>query len=335
MGDANPLNAKPKDYYESAYAHYGIHEEMLKDTVRTGSYRRAIVENSELFKDKIVLDVGCGSGILSMFAAQAGAKHVYGIEMSEIVHLARKIIKANDFENTVTILQGKLEEIDLPVPQVDIIISEWMGYFLLYEGMLDTVLYARDKWLAPDGIVMPDKAILYLTAIEDEEYKNNKYDWWKNVYGFDMSCVREIALAEPLVDIADPNSTVMDSCPVLRLDIMKCSKEDVNFECDYKLNALKTDRVHALLGYFDIHFSFGVDPVVFSTGPMAPYTHWKQTVFYTDHVFPVYRGEVISGHIKVEQNTTNHRDLDIEISYEFDGKECVEALRNTQYYLMK
>ena len=57
----------------------GIHEEMLKDTVRTGSYRNAIVNNPHLFKDKLVLDVGCGTGILSMFAAKAGAKHVVGV----------------------------------------------------------------------------------------------------------------------------------------------------------------------------------------------------------------------------------------------------------------
>lgn len=47
----------------------------------------------------------------------------------------------------ITVLKGKIEEIELPVPKVDVIISEWMGYFLLYENMLDTVLYARNKWL--------------------------------------------------------------------------------------------------------------------------------------------------------------------------------------------
>jgi hypothetical protein len=55
--------------------------------------------------------------------------------------------------------------------QVDIIISEWMGYCLFYESMLDTVLYARDKWLAPNGLMFPDKATLWVTAIEDRQYK--------------------------------------------------------------------------------------------------------------------------------------------------------------------
>merc|ERR1719317_1003216 len=74
-----------KDYYFDSYAHFGIHEEMLKDEVRTRTYRNSMYYNKHLFKDKVVLDVGCGTGILCMFAAKAGAKQVYGVDMSGIV----------------------------------------------------------------------------------------------------------------------------------------------------------------------------------------------------------------------------------------------------------
>lgn len=57
------------DYYFDSYSHFSIHEEMLKDKNRTYAYRDAIKNNPELFKDKVVLDVGCGTGILSIFAA--------------------------------------------------------------------------------------------------------------------------------------------------------------------------------------------------------------------------------------------------------------------------
>ena len=87
------------------------------------------------------------TGVLSMFAAKAGAKKVIGIECSSIVEHARKIVKANNLDHIVELIKGKVEEIELPVEKVDIIISEWMGYCLFYESMLNTVIYARDKWL--------------------------------------------------------------------------------------------------------------------------------------------------------------------------------------------
>ncbi len=88
--------------------HSGIHEEMLKDSVRTLSYRNAIMQNQHLFKDKTVLDVGCGTGILSMFAAKAGAKLVVGIDMSNIIDQAEKIVEANGLKDSEWILYSSV-----------------------------------------------------------------------------------------------------------------------------------------------------------------------------------------------------------------------------------
>jgi protein arginine N-methyltransferase 3 len=131
-----------------------IHEIMLKDTVRTDAYRDFVYNNKHLFKDKVVLDVGCGTGVLSMFCAKAGAKKVISVDNSAIIDKARANVFENKLDGVITLLHGKIEEVTLPVKQVDIIISEWMGYCLLYEAMLDSVLYARDKYLAPGGLSM-------------------------------------------------------------------------------------------------------------------------------------------------------------------------------------
>merc|ERR1712061_433147 len=109
--------------------------DMLKDQVRTGSYMHAINGCKHFFEGKTVLDVGSGTGILCLFAARAGAKRVLGIECSDIVDFAEAIAAQNGFADRITYVRGKVEEVQLPVDKVDIILSEWMGYFLIYESM--------------------------------------------------------------------------------------------------------------------------------------------------------------------------------------------------------
>merc|ERR1712114_85302 len=106
-----PEEMTSKDYYFDSYAHFGIHEEMLKDEVRTLTYRNSMYHNKHLFKDRVVLDVGCGTGILSMFAAKAGAKMVIGVDCSTIVEQAKEIVKENKMDHVITIIRGKVEEV--------------------------------------------------------------------------------------------------------------------------------------------------------------------------------------------------------------------------------
>lgn len=96
---------------------------------------------------------------------------------------AQTVANSNGFEDVITVIQGKMEEIELP-EKVDIIVSEWMGYFLLRESMLDSVIVARDKWLNPDGALFPSSATLYLAPAfdftqdrRDSEYQTALSNW--------------------------------------------------------------------------------------------------------------------------------------------------------------
>lgn len=324
-----------KDYYFDSYAHFGIHEEMLKDEVRTMTYRNSIYHNTHLFKDKVVLDIGCGTGILCMFAAKAGARKVIGIECSSIIEHAQRIVEANGFQDVITLVKGKVEEVTLPegITQVDIIISEWMGYCLFYESMLNTVLYARDKWLAPGGHLFPDKASLHIVGIEDREYKDDKINWWNNVYGFDMSCIRDIAINEPLVDVVDPKQLATNSCLIKEIDINTMKVEDLNFSSPFHLTAKRNDYVHAFVAYFNIEFSACHKRVGFSTAPDHPYTHWKQTVFYFKDFVTAKKGEEIFGVFSCKPNARNIRDLDLELEFEFKGE--LSQVKNQHKYKMR
>merc|ERR1712073_88970 len=328
LEDLSSEEMTSKDYYFDSYAHFGIHEEMLKDEVRTLTYRNSMYHNKHLFKNKIVLDVGCGTGILSMFAAKAGAKQVFGVDMSGIVEQAREIVKKNGFEDKVTLIRGKIEEITLPVPKVDIIISEWMGYCLFYESMLDSVLFARDKWLADDGLMFPDRATLYVTAIEDRQYKDDKINWWDDVYGFDMSAIRKVALTEPIVDVVDRNQVVTNNCLVKEIDIQTVRKEDIPFEAPFHLQVRRNDYIQALVAFFNIEFTHCHKKVGFSTAPEAPYTHWKQTVFYLEDYLTCTKGEEVYGVFRLKPNDRNVRDLDIEVDVDFQGELCQISEKN-------
>jgi len=276
------------------------------------------MDNPEDFKDKIVLDIGAGTGILSIFAAKAGAKHVYAIEFAEIAIFAKEIIAKNGLQDKITVIKGKMEEIALPVPQVDIIISEWMGYFLLYESMLDSVLWARDKYLAPGGKMLPDRAQIFVAAIEDGQYKQQKKTFWNDVYGVDMSVLTPTVMKEPLVDTVDQNMIMSDACKVLDLDLVRCKREDVQFTGQYSLRMKYTDRVHGIVAWFDTPFSDLRRPVMLSTSPYKKYTHWKQTVFYMEQDLDVRDGDTIYGSIACRQSKSNHRELDVKISYHYD-----------------
>lgn len=307
---------------------------MLKDEIRTKSYRDAIYQNPHLFKDKIVLDVGCGTSILSMFAVKAGAKHVIGVDMSTIIEKAKEIVECNGMTSKITLLQGKMEEVELPYPKVDIIISEWMGYFLLYESMLDTVLYARDKYLKPDGLIFPDKATIFMAGIEDGEYKEEKIGFWDNVWGFDYTPLKKTAMTEPLVDTVDIKAVVTDPTAVITLDLYTVTTADLAFSKSFSLKVRRNDFVHALIAWFDIEFSKCHKPIRFSTGPHTKYTHWKQTVFYLHDVLTVEADEQIAGVLDNKPNDKNKRDLDIKITYRLETDDMHRQAQGKGVYKM-
>lgn len=312
-----------------------------------------------------VLDIGCGTGILSMFAAKAGAEKVFAIECSNIVDYARQIINDNNFGDTITVIKGKVEEIELPVEKVDIIISEWMGYCLFYESMLDTVLFARDKWLQTDGTLFPDRCTLYITAIEDRQYKDEKINWWDDVYGFNMSSIRKVAITEPLVDVVDPKQVVSNSYMVKEVDLYTIQKADLDFSTPFELVMKRNDFVQALVTFFNVEFTkchkrigfryslilvwpsfvcgrfaafiqnqiFNLLFFLCSTSPESPYTHWKQTVFYFDEYLTVKKSEVCNGVFKLKPNDRNNRDLDFSIEINFKGE--LSTVREVNHYRMR
>ncbi|KAJ8035914.1 Protein arginine N-methyltransferase 3 [Holothuria leucospilota] len=308
-----PLQQRKADddnaYFDS-YAHFGIHEVMLKDKIRTENYRDFIKNNPNLFKNKVVLDVGCGTAILSMFAARAGAKQVIAIDQSEIIYQAMDIVRENKLDDKITFVKGRLEDVEIPVEKVDVIISEWMGYFLLFESMLDTVLYARDKHLIEGGMVYPDLTTLSLVAVGDMATYADHVRYWDDVYGFKMSCMRTTLLEEASVDFILPGVVMSEPAMIKCIDVTSTNSKDLDFTTDFKLVMTRRDMCTALVGYFDVIFERNCTrTVMFSTGPKAPKTHWKQTIFHFKKPIELSEGEVLAGRISCRKDPKDCRAL--------------------------
>jgi type I protein arginine methyltransferase len=186
-----------------------IHAIMIQDRVRTSTYASFIFKTATVFRNAIVLDVGCGTGILSLFAARGGAKRVIAVDASDIACKAKDIVKDNGLEDIIryihnrahpiqrasivsrpylfslSVVQGKVEEITLPdgIKHVDVIVSEWMGYGLLYESMLDSVICARDRFLRPGGVMAPSQCRMMFGLCEASAIYKERVEYWSDVYG--------------------------------------------------------------------------------------------------------------------------------------------------------
>ncbi|XP_075992702.1 arginine methyltransferase 3 [Anticarsia gemmatalis] len=298
--------------YFSTYAHFGIHHDMLSDKVRTETYRDAILKNKETLKDKVVLDLGCGTGILSMFCATAGAKKVYALDQSEIIYHAIDIIRENNLHEVIKTVKGRLEDTKLD-EKVDIIVSEWMGYFLLFEGMLDSVIYARDHCLKPGGLLLPNRCNISLVANGDVDTHKRLIDFWSDVYGYKMNCMKSEVVREASVDIVAAKNIISEPYVVKEIDINTCNIDVMDFTSEFKLPIVKDGVLTSIVGYFDTFFDLP-NAIEFSTSPHATSTHWKQTVFYFRDCKEVKQGDVIEGTIICNRQKTDVRGLAVQIN---------------------
>ncbi|KAG0203938.1 hypothetical protein BGX28_003940 [Mortierella sp. GBA30] len=279
-----------------------------------------------------------------MFAAKAGAAKVLSVDNSDIIEKARKNIVENGFQDVITLYRGKIEEIKLPC-KVDIIISEWMGYFLLYEAMLDSVLVARDRFLVPGGILAPSQTRILLTTTSDESFLSDSIHYWNDVYGFKMSTMKENVLREAVVDFVSPETIVTNTVTIKDLPHQTITVAGLDFVSDFDLEMQRDDHVSAFVGYFDTWFTRdGKDVPLnvgiskeelkqhglngFTTGPVytrSEETHWKQTMFVLEKAIELKKGDRIKGTFYCNKNHMNPRALDLRIVYEVVRMEKVDG----------
>jgi protein arginine N-methyltransferase 6 len=368
MGGSLPMvsSQRPKDgiraasirdhdaAYFQAYSHIGVHEEMIKDRTRTDAYRDAIFMHADAIRDKVVVDVGCGTGILSIFCAYAGARKVYAVDASNIAVQAQQVVKTNGFSDVITVLVGRVEEVEID-EEVDVIVSEWMGYMLLYESMLSSVICARDRWLKPGGIILPSHATLYMAPITNAERYSESIDFWRNVYGIDMSAMlplaKQCAFEEPCVESITGENVLSWPIVVKQVDCLKVTVQELEVvTAEFHTTSMMMANLHGFAFWFDVTFGDpslespfdspcgndrngrrsytpegkGNECLILSTAPEESPTHWQQTILYIYDPIEVVQDQVISGTITLSQALENPRFLNIHLDYASGGRRGVK-----------
>lgn len=333
--------------YFCTYAYLYHQKDMLEDHKRTGAYYNAVMQNRAQFQDKVVLDVGTGSGILAIFAAMAGAAKVYAVEATSMARHARRLVEHNKFKGVIEVVQGTIESIELP-QKVDIIISEWMGYFLLRESMLDSVLVARDRFLKPGGSLFPSHARMFLAPMQTPishqrlaEFQGSMEGWadfirdMRHYYGVDLDCLSDEFRAEQREYYAatsawadiHPSQLLGQAACFKKYDLLTLSLEELQkpLQADFKMSINEGGAISGFLGFFDVAFRGSPEnpvdfEVVLSTAPdPTGCTHWGQQAFFVHPPIECARGDRLAASITVTRKRENHRLLNVKLAAKLEG----------------
>ena len=259
------------------YAEFEVHRTMIRDRVRTEAFQRAI--DSVVRPGDTVLDVGAGSGILSVFAARAGAARVYAVEQTSIAVLAQELAAANGVAEIVRVVHGDIVDIDLP-ERVDVIVSEWLEGFGIDEGMLVPVIAARDRWLKPGGIMIPHSVTAW-TALVHDRYLGETVDFLRdNPYGLEFEglierTVNEISYSGSFRHLAAGDRRSEPSqLWTTNADLITLEEAQAPHEAETRLPVHDHGTANALALWFSAELA---PDISLSVGPGDPRTHWGMT----------------------------------------------------------
>jgi SAM-dependent methyltransferase len=280
------------------YSRLSIHRWMLLDEVRNETYRRAIFQ--VVRPGDVVLDMGAGTGILAMFAAQAGAAKVHAVERTDIAAVAYELIARNGLADRIEVHNCDLEDVVLP-SKVDVIVSEWMGAIGVDENMLAPLVMARDRWLRPGGTIVPERVTAWLAPMWVVELDNEVRHWASRPHGIDMGLINELSTHETVMTqwAVQPDDLVAPPQPMWSHDARTCSLAvaDDTFSAQLTFTASRDAQLSALAAWFDAVMCDGIS---LTNAVGAPRTHWGRLMLPLMRTHEVRAGATIRTEVRCE-----------------------------------
>jgi len=255
--------------YRMSYRDVAMHKVMLQDIVRTEAYQHAL--HKIVTDEHTVMDFGCGTAVLSMFAAKAGAKQVIAVDRSPFIKTAKEIAQTNSLNN-IDFYHDDHESLELE-EKVDVIVSEWMGHCLFYEAMLEPLITLRDKYLKPGGRMIPEQVRLHIGLVTDEQVLEDLAFLGSHPYGLDFAPIAKVPFQQSDLVMLEPDCLLDSVADFDAIDMLSIAKAQSPRVFETTLIPSEKAQVYALCAWFSTELSAGVG---FGTGPFDTPTHWDQ-----------------------------------------------------------
>ncbi|MGF1477873.1 MAG: 50S ribosomal protein L11 methyltransferase [Cyanophyceae cyanobacterium] len=285
------LRADPLGYDAAA-----VHIAMLNDRQRTSqliSGIQAVVRPGD-----VVVDIGTGTGVLAIAAAQAGAKQVYAIEASSIGKSAQALFEVNGLADRITLVPGWSTQVSLP-ERADVLVTEMIGDEPLSERALEVTIDARKRLLQPKPRFVPGKLQVMGLAITIPPEKLAQKTWtaptlktWQSWYGIDFRALAAMARSDHTFYVrADtPKEWLTLSEPLLLADVDFATVTNTGFSHTVSAIAQTAGTINGLLIYFDVEFSPN-NWLTTHPAQVPPDNHWYSLVWALGKPLPVSLGE--------------------------------------------
>jgi hypothetical protein len=285
--DANPdavLSLAPMlDYYRV----------LMADDARTLSYRRALT--ALLNKGDSVLDLGCGTGILSFMACSLGAGRVVAIDKRSVADAAELVAKHLGFADRISVLHQDSSTVSLPEP-ANMLVTETLGMLGLDEGILGSVIDARRRLLVTDARVIPKRVSVSFVPIDSPEIYDRHVGWWRTEpCGFDLSPLGVFASNSIFPVTLHADSLLSTGAATIIADLETAEESTASGEVMFVSS--RSGRLHGFGGWFTAILAPGIE-----LSSLTDNTHWHHGFLPLEHPIEVLAGTRISLRVESHSN---------------------------------
>lgn len=271
---------------------YSLHAfgQMIGDTIRTNAYLDAL--RKVITPDSVVVDIGSGPGVFSLFACRLGARKVYAIEPDNSIEVGKELAAVHGYSDRIDFIHDLSTKITLPEP-ADVIVSDIRGILPYFRNHIPSIIDARKRLLENKGTLIPQMDTLWMAVLSSTEaYERATIPWKANDYGYDLSSISKYLKNSWIKVRARLDQLLTDAILVAKLDYWEIEQPNLNVKVVFKPNS--SGIGHGLLIWFDAILLEGIG---YSNSPSSKELIYGSAFFPWEHPVQLLRDDIIEVHL--------------------------------------